>query len=94
MVETVLIMHLNYLKKLITRNFQAGSVFTNKQMMSHASRLQLLHFLFGISAADGHVHSKEIETIKIIANYLGISLNDFESIKAMLFLIKFQPTKY
>ena len=54
-----------------------------KQMMSHASRLQLLHFLFGISAADGHVHSKEIETIKIISNYLGISLNDFESIKAM-----------
>lgn len=54
-----------------------------RQMMSHASRLQLLHFLFGISAADGHVHVKEIETIKIISNYLSISYSDFESIKAM-----------
>ena len=62
-----------------------------KQMMSHASRLQLLHFLFGISA-DGHVHSKEIETIKIIANYLGISLNDFESIKAMFVSDKISAT--
>ena len=84
MEQTVLIMHLNYLKKLISKKFPSGQcVYKLRQMMSHASRLQLLHFLFGISAADGHVHSKEIETIKIIANYLGISLNDFESIKAM-----------
>ena len=64
-----------------------------KQMMSHSSRLQLLHFLFGISAADGHVHSKEIETINIISNYLGISSNDFESIKAMFVLNKVSAYK-
>jgi DnaJ like chaperone protein len=54
-----------------------------KSMMTHSSRLQLLHFLFGIAAADNHVHPKEVDAIKTIAYYLGISNLDFESIKAM-----------
>ena len=56
---------------------------TNKTNDVSCFTFAITSFLFGISAADGHVHAKEIETIKIIANYLGISLNDFESIKAM-----------
>jgi len=46
-------------------------------------RLQLLHYLFGISMADGHVHPSETDVIKLIASYLGINQKDFESIKAM-----------
>jgi len=53
-----------------------------KQMMDHASRLQLLHFLFGIAKADGVVLEKEIRQIYTIAGYLGISSRDYESIKA------------
>ena len=53
--------------------------------MDHASRLQLVHFLFGISSADGHVHSKEVEEIRRISDYLGIRSVDFESIKAMFY---------
>lgn len=56
-----------------------------KQMMDHASRLQLLHFLFGIAKADGHVSEDELKTINTISGYLGISLKDFESIKAMFY---------
>ena len=56
-----------------------------KQMMDHASRLQLLHFLFGIAKADGMVTQDEIKQIYTISGYLGISSKDFESIQAMFY---------
>jgi len=56
-----------------------------RHYMDHPSRLQLIHYLFGISLADRQIHSKEVETITMIANYLGISINDFNSIKAMFY---------
>lgn len=54
-----------------------------KQHIDHPSRLQLLHYLFGISMADGEVHPLEVKVIEQIAAYLGISDADFGSIKAM-----------
>lgn len=56
-----------------------------RQMMNHPSRLQLLHFLFGIAKADGIVLETEVKSIQTIAKYLGISHIDFESIKAMFY---------
>jgi DnaJ like chaperone protein len=56
-----------------------------QQMMDHPSRLQLLHFLFGIAKADTHVTENEIRQIYTISGYLGISSKDFESIKAMFY---------
>jgi len=56
-----------------------------RQMMDHASRLQLIHFLFGIAKADNHVADSEVEAIALIASYLGVSPRDFESIKAMFY---------
>lgn len=56
-----------------------------RQMMEHASRLQLIHFLFGIAKADGYVTQDEVNLIHTIAGYLGISFKDFESIKAMFY---------
>ena len=54
-----------------------------KHHMDHASRLQLLHVLFGLSQADGEIHPREVEIIQEIALYLGISTADYKSIKAM-----------
>ncbi|MEA3504195.1 MAG: TerB family tellurite resistance protein [Bacteroidota bacterium] len=54
-----------------------------KQFMDYSARLQLLHFLFGISQADGHVHENEISLIELISGYLGVGGKDFTSIKAM-----------
>ena len=51
--------------------------------LDHSSRLQLIHYLFGISMADGHVHTNEIEIIQKIGGYLGINPKDFQSIMAM-----------
>ncbi len=56
-----------------------------RQNMSHSSRLQLMHFLFGIAKADGNVAESEVEEIRKIAGYLYINQQDFESIKAMFY---------
>ncbi len=54
-----------------------------KHYMDYAAKLQLLHFLFGISKADGQIHEREIEIIEQISRYLEIDRGDYLSIKAM-----------
>jgi DnaJ like chaperone protein len=56
-----------------------------QRMMDHPSRLQLLHFLFGIAKADGMVTDIEVKMIYTVSGYLNISSRDFESIKAMFY---------
>jgi len=51
--------------------------------MDQPSRLQLLHFLFGIASADGHVDASEHQLIAHIAQQLGISEKDYQSIESM-----------
>lgn len=51
--------------------------------MSHAMRLQLLHYLFGVAHADQQADAKEVHLLNTIARYLGISQKDFYSIHAM-----------
>jgi DnaJ like chaperone protein len=51
----------------------------------YESRLQILHFLFSIANADGHVTTSEVNVIQQIAGYLAIQGADFTSIKAMFF---------
>ena len=53
--------------------------------MEYPLRLQLLHYLFGIARADGHVDLSEVTLIDRISGYLGISRKDFESVKAMFY---------
>jgi DnaJ like chaperone protein len=55
------------------------------RQMQLAMRLQLIHYLFGIAQADGHVHSSEVKTIELIASYMRIPQRDFVSIKNMFF---------
>ena len=55
------------------------------QRVDYASRLQLLHFLYGIANADGHLDIRELETIQKIAFNMGISVQDMESLKSMFY---------
>ena len=48
-------------------------------------RIQLLHYLFGIARADGHVSDTEIQIIQRIANLMGVPQSDFESLKNMFY---------
>ncbi len=54
-------------------------------VMRYESILQVLHFLFSIAKADGHVSEAEVQEINRISGYLGVNYRDFESIKAMFF---------
>lgn len=73
-------------KRISKQNISMRQVCTQiRQMMDHASRLQLLHFLFGIAKADGHVAEVEMRQIYTMSGYLGISNKDYESIKAMFY---------
>ena len=51
--------------------------------VNHSSRLQIIHFLFGVSASDNEMHVAEIQLIKKIASYFNINKYDFESIQSM-----------
>ena len=53
------------------------------QRAPYENRLQILHFLFAIANADGHVAEVEVQKILQIANALQLRSMDFESIKAM-----------
>ena len=77
---------LGLFKNLLDQSYDLGPVC--KQIRSHMdyqSRHQLVHVLFGLSEADGHIHPSELSTIKQISNGIGISSMDFKSIKAMFF---------
>ncbi|PQB05557.1 TerB family tellurite resistance protein [Aureitalea marina] len=60
-----------------------GQLF--RQRMRYESRLQVVHFLFSIANADGHVSSQELNMVQRIAGFMGIQSPDFSSIKAMFF---------
>ena len=51
--------------------------------INHSSRLEIIHFLFGVSAADNEIHPNEVEQIKRIANYMNINSYDYQSIHSM-----------
>lgn len=53
------------------------------QHLNYASKQQLLHYLFGISNADGQIHPNEVSLIGQIASGMGVGNTDFNSIKSM-----------
>ena len=77
----------NYIKMLrdiLNREYNLYDVSRQVgQYMDYSSRLQLLHYLFGIAAADGMVSSAEMDVIHTISMYMGMSEMDYQSIKAM-----------
>lgn len=52
-------------------------------VMDYSSRLELLHYLFGLADADGSISPEELNVLRKISIYLTIASPDFESIKAM-----------
>jgi DnaJ like chaperone protein len=72
------------LRDLLNQNIPVTEVCQQiRKNMDHPSRLQLVHFLFGIADADGHVHESEHQLIKHIAHQMGISQKDYESLESM-----------
>lgn len=59
--------------------------------MEHSKRLLLLQYLYGIARADGQVHTAEIDMIRRISNWLGISEKDRLSIEEVFYKIQSNP---
>jgi DnaJ like chaperone protein len=51
--------------------------------VDYSSRLQLLHFMYGLAQADGHFDKEEQRLIEIMAQSMGIADSDMESISSM-----------
>lgn len=54
-----------------------------KQNLDYSSRLQLIHFLYGLAGVDGEIHQSELNIILEIGVNMGISPEDMNSIHAM-----------
>ena len=54
-------------------------------LMEHSKRLLLLQYLYGIAQADGHVDPREVDVIRRMATWLGISDKDQKSIEATFY---------
>jgi DnaJ like chaperone protein len=51
--------------------------------VSYDSRVQLLHLLFGLAKADGHLNGVEVQMIQRISGFLGISPSDYQAVLNM-----------
>jgi DnaJ like chaperone protein len=75
------------LRDLLNKDIPLAEVSNQiRYKMNYASRLELLHLLYGIISADGSVDISEINVFNTIASSLGISENDFRSIRSMYVL--------
>lgn len=76
--------YIKLLGELIKQDIEVDAVSRQiSQHLDYSTRLQLLHYLFGIALADGKADKLEVDLINRIAGYMGIGNSDFESIKAM-----------
>lgn len=75
---------LKILRNILKQNIPVNDVSRQIRMrMDYSTRLQLLHLLYGIALADGHLEKSEMMQIEQIAVNLGIQTADINSIKNM-----------
>ena len=79
--------HLQVLKQFLDSNIIPINEICNdiKNRMPAEVRAQLVHYLFGIAKADGNVAESELKSIENIANLLGVSQQEFISLKNMFY---------
>lgn len=76
--------YLQHLKQLLDQSIPVNEVCHQiRDAMPHSDRLQLLHYLWGIALADGHLDASELRLLEQIAAQMRISQADYNSIKAM-----------
>lgn len=83
---------LKILKVLLKKDIPLYDVSRQIQAnLDYYSRLQLMHFLFGLANADGFIHPNELSIIEVIYKGMGISDSDYNSIKAMFIQTEESP---
>jgi len=76
--------YIKMLREILDKDYNIYEVSQQVgRYMDYSSRLQLLHYLFGIADADGRITQEELGIINTISDYMGITSSDFASVKAM-----------
>lgn len=71
-------------REILKQEIKIGAVCQQlRGNMDHASRLQMLHLLFGLADSDGEISHEELTVLEQISTLTGISGKDFMSIRAM-----------
>lgn len=72
------------LRDILNQNIPVDEVVHQARVnINYASKVQLMHLLYGIALADGHLSSEEKNYLQQIAYGLGISSADMTSIASM-----------
>ena len=76
--------YIKMLREILEKDYNIYEVSQQVgRYMDYSSRLQLLHYLFGIADADGFISPEELSVVNTISDYMGITNSDFLSVKAM-----------
>ncbi len=76
--------YIKMLREILSKDYNIYEVSMQiGRYMDYASRLQLLHYLFGIAQSDAAVVDDELRIINLISDYMGITGSDFQSVRAM-----------
>lgn len=79
---------LDILRQLLDKNIDVYQTCEKIRVsFPYATKLQLLHYLFGIAVADNDCTKAEKDLIERIANLIGLSQADYKSIEAMYFQV-------
>lgn len=79
---------LDILRQLLDKNIDVYQTCEKIRIsFPYATKLQLLHYLFGIAVADNDCTKAEKDLIERIANLIGLSSADYKSIEAMYFRV-------
>jgi len=71
-------------KEILEKDYNIREIASQiKSHMDYYSRMELIHVLFGIAAADGAFQKDELKAIQEIADSLGILASDNERIRAI-----------
>ena len=80
------------IRPIFNQNFKNKGVSLNQISklfnlgLNYESKLQVIHFLFGIAKADGSISQQEINKLLEFSNLFKLSYADFLSIKAMFII--------
>ena len=76
--------YIKMLREILEKDYNLYEVSQQVgRYMDYSSRLQLLHYLFGIANSDSRISNEELSVINTISDYMGITNSDFQSVKAM-----------
>jgi len=71
-------------REILKQNYDIKPVCEQiRNNLDYSSRLQLVHLLYGLAAADGDMHEEEITFIATVSRYMEINQADVNSMKAM-----------